>query len=297
MKTMEHSAFPSDETLAAFIDGPLDDETRKRVVAHVADCDDCYGTLEAAGAWRRESEAREVITVTLSPRRNRSLIALAAAAAIGGVLLYQPLRARYEEHNDIAQLRDAANEMPRRVADARLSLDLSFQEKAPTMRGDGDEENAENLKVSAAVAQVRDDVRKKVVGEHTLGIAMLLDGDRDGAAKVLGKAITEETGTTNVSTAIGRCTDVALLNDLSAARGAVADFQKDDASRKMALDAAMRAWQLDRSPITAWNRAVALQRAGRGAAAAAWRDYLAIDGESRWSAEARDRLSSLANSR
>jgi anti-sigma factor RsiW len=37
---MEHSAFPSDETLAAFIDGRLDEETRKRVVAHVADCED-----------------------------------------------------------------------------------------------------------------------------------------------------------------------------------------------------------------------------------------------------------------
>ena len=63
---MEHSAFPSDETLAAFIDGRLDEETRKKVTAHVAECDDCYGTIMAAGAWTREENPGTVKPISIS---------------------------------------------------------------------------------------------------------------------------------------------------------------------------------------------------------------------------------------
>lgn len=288
---MEHSAFPSDETLAAFIDGRLDEETRTRVVAHVADCEDCYGTVMASGTWQRESEPHQASTVPLAPRRNRHLIALAAAAAIGGVLLYPPLVAQWH----IAQLRRAANEMPTRASDARLSLDLSFQEFR-RFRG-GASEDSQDLALLAAAAQVQADSRRKGGERHSLGIALLVTGKRDAAAEALGEAVVAEAGVPDLGTAISRCTDVALLNDLSAANGAVTDFHVDETAGRIALVAAKRAWQLDpKSPITAWNRAVATERSEPKDAAAAWRDYLAIDATSAWSVEAKNRLKFLAQS-
>jgi hypothetical protein len=288
MKPMEHSAFPSDETLAAFIDGRLDEETRKRCVAHVADCEDCYGTLEAAGAWQREIETPQASSVTVIRGRNSSRVGLAAAAAIAAVLLYQPLSVRYERHRDVAALRDAANEMPYRVTDARLSIDLSFKEKAPTMRSAAEE--SENLTLAAAASQVDEDVRTSKLGQHELGVALLLTGHREDAAKRLGDAVIAETKAADLATAIARCTDVDLLNDLSAAHGAVTDFSPNEASIRISLLAAKRAWDLDHSPITAWNRAVAIERVDREEAAAAWLDYVAIDPSSPWSAAANDHL-------
>ena len=43
----EHSPFPTDETLAAYIDGRLDEETRKRVVEHMAECPECFEVVMA----------------------------------------------------------------------------------------------------------------------------------------------------------------------------------------------------------------------------------------------------------
>src|SRR5258706_16081748 len=46
---MEHTGFPSDETLAAFLDGRLDPDTRRRVVEHMTTCDECYSVVMGAG--------------------------------------------------------------------------------------------------------------------------------------------------------------------------------------------------------------------------------------------------------
>lgn len=299
MKPMEHSAFPSDETLAetlaAFIDGRLDEETRKSVVAHVVDCEDCYGTIEAAGAWQRESAPPAEKVAAFPGRKPRHLVWAAAAVVTAGLLLY-PLSLRYPQYHDDAQLREAANEMPFRATDARLSLDLAYQEQPPTNRGTP--EDSSSLKLLAAAAQVQEDAQKKRVSQHSLAIAFLLTGQRDEAASIFGKAMIDETGAADLLTAIRRCTDVALLNDLSAAHGAIADFRTDATSSRIANEAAMRAWQLDpKSPITAWNRAVAIERVDRAGSAAAWRDYLAIDGASRWSTAAKERLSKLSDTR
>jgi hypothetical protein len=298
MKPMEHSAFPSDETLAAFIDGRLDEETRKRVVAHVADCEDCYGTFEAAGAWQRESESRGNM-VTIVPRRNRRLIAVAAAAVLGGVLLYQPLSVRYREHEDLAKLREAANAEQYRPSDARLSADLECK-PFPRYRG-GSSDDSDDVNMDVALAQVRMQAHANanVANQHLLGIALLLDGKSDDAARILGEAILAKTGTHDLARAISRCTDVSLLNDLSAARGAVADLHGDSASSQIALAAANRAWQLDpKSPVTVWNRAVAIERANPKAAIAVWRDYVEnIDRTSAWSVEAQSRLARIGDDR
>src|SRR4051812_4585887 len=54
---MEHSGFPSDETLAAFIDGRLDDVTRRRVIEHMTGCDECYSVYLAATEMQKAAGA------------------------------------------------------------------------------------------------------------------------------------------------------------------------------------------------------------------------------------------------
>src|SRR5229473_3574221 len=46
---MEHTGFPSDETLAAFLDGNLEPDTRRRVIEHMTTCEECYSVV-ASGA-------------------------------------------------------------------------------------------------------------------------------------------------------------------------------------------------------------------------------------------------------
>src|SRR5260221_5655479 len=46
---MEHTGFPSDETLAAFLDGNLDPDTRRRVIEHMTTCEECYSVVAGGG--------------------------------------------------------------------------------------------------------------------------------------------------------------------------------------------------------------------------------------------------------
>src|SRR5438309_4047082 len=93
---MEHAGFPSDETLAAFIDGRVDADTRGRVVEHLASCAECYsvfiGATEMPAATADLSNVRPFRRI----RYVAAAAALAAAAAIGffvtpaGQRLYHP---------------------------------------------------------------------------------------------------------------------------------------------------------------------------------------------------------------
>src|SRR5256885_4231816 len=73
----EHSPFPSDETLAAYIDGRLDEETRRRVVEHMAECEECFDVVMAG----RESGTSIERASGAIAGHNR-WIAFAAAAAV-----------------------------------------------------------------------------------------------------------------------------------------------------------------------------------------------------------------------
>src|SRR3954452_1947053 len=88
---MEHSGFPSDETLAAFIDGRLDDVTRRRVIEHMTSCDECYAVYLAATEMQKAGGAAP-------PRRPRFFLRHSwpatfpiPIAAVLTVILLRPL--------------------------------------------------------------------------------------------------------------------------------------------------------------------------------------------------------------
>src|SRR3954469_21413671 len=77
----EHSPFPSDETLAAYIDGRLDEETRRRVVEHMAECPVCLD-LAISGNEPRSITADSLPPRSWSGRRQMPALPVAAAVAV-----------------------------------------------------------------------------------------------------------------------------------------------------------------------------------------------------------------------
>lgn len=81
--------WPSDEDLAAYIDGNLDQAESKRIVEHLASCEDCYAVYIGAVRFKLETEPAPVDNVVpFTPqdketrRRDWRVPALAAAAVL-----------------------------------------------------------------------------------------------------------------------------------------------------------------------------------------------------------------------
>jgi hypothetical protein len=290
---MEHTGFPSDETLAAFIDGRLDPETRGQVIAHMAACPECYSVFMSAtemaevraapnGSHRSSQKAWLAVAVT------------AVAAAFAIVFLVTPVRDFLLPHPD-RELDALANAAPEQRTIAGRISGFPYQPMVHLTRGESvdpmkDTANARLLIASAAVQRSVTE-RRSPANLHAAGVANLLLGNTDAAINTLHEALLAETGRRRVADAIDDSTDVRLLNDLSAAlsnRTAVHPKMDDEALR-----CAEKAWRIGRTPEAAWNRAIAtetLNGAASDAARSAWRDYLAIDPASPWAAEARKRL-------
>jgi len=274
---MEHAEFPDDETLAAFIDGALDEETRQSVVTHVADCEECYSRVLAARAWKTSGESSVVMT---RPRfgRRRWAAGLAIAAAAAGVLFFTPpLRDRYALHN----LEAAANTRPNRpAAELPLSGGFAYRPRAASMRGPEERQYPVRLQEAASDAAERAQANETPRNLHTLGVAYLLLGEADEALKQLAKAMGG-----GDQAAVARCNDVSLLVDF----GAAAYANHDLALARSAYQRALVLAPDDRA--AKFGLAKTLQDLGRTAeAAAAWNGYLKLDPSSGWADEARAAL-------
>jgi hypothetical protein len=288
---MEHTGFPSDETLAAFIDGRLDAETRAKVIAHMTTCSECYSVFLSA----TELPSRTVARDARRPRRAWVAVATATAAAgIACVFLVTPVRDRILHREDgMAALAKAAP--AQRTIAGRIS-GFPYQPPAPVMRGSKFDplQNPANALLLTAAAGVQRAVaaRRTAANLHASGVANLLLGKDDVAIDTLREALLAESGQRTVAAAIAESDDVALLNDLSAALSNRAiDKRRPIPDAVEAVRCADRAWRIGRTPEAAWNRAVAIEALnGRAHAMTAWHDYLAIDATSPWAAEARKRL-------
>jgi hypothetical protein len=288
---MEHTGFPSDETLAAFIDGRLDAETRAKVIAHMTTCSECYSVFLSATELPSRAAARD----PWRPRRAWMAVATATAAAgMACAFLITPVRDHILHREDgMSALRKAAP-LQRTIA-GRIS-GFPYQSAAPVMRGRKSDplQNPANASLLTAAAGVQRSVaaRRTAANLHASGVANLLLGNNDVAIDTLHESLLAETGQRTVPAAIAESDDVSLLNDLSAALSTRAIAKRRPIPDAVeAVRCADRAWRIGRTPEAAWNRAVAVEALnGRGHAMTAWHDYLAIDATSGWAAEARKRL-------
>ena len=268
---------PGEEVLAAFIDQRLDPASRLEVVKHLAECGDCRDMVVAANEYEN-AEVAAGGEVVRGPFRRRPWVPLAAAAALAGVVVFgvPSIRERILFGNPMEELVEAANGVGTRPFYARLSGD--FAHKTPRIPR-GNEEVAElTLELAAMEAEGRAHDRPTATNLHAAGVGQILTKKRV-------EAVTALEGAANASPK-----SAAILTDLAAAylaRGQDADYQR-------ALVAATKGWGIEQTPAAAWNRALALELLGRDhEAIAAWQEYLALDENSTWAIEARDRLQRL----
>lgn len=290
---MEHTGFPSDETLAAFIDGRLDPETRGEVIAHMTTCSECYSVFVSATEMTAAAVAPDA-----SRRSSRNAwVAVGAAtlaATMAVVFLVTPVHDFVLPHRDDGMIALAKAAPGERTIIGRIS-GFPYQPMAPVVRGPNADpmKNTANAALLTAAAGVQRSVasHRSSANLHASGVANLLLGDNNMAIDLLHESLLAETGQRSVAAAIDESDDVSLLNDLSVALSNRATSQRKLTDAAEAVRCADRAWRIGHTQEAAWNRAVAIEALnGSKVAQRAWNDYLAIDLSSPWAAEARKRL-------
>jgi CHAT domain-containing protein len=286
----------SEETLAAFIDGRLDAEARNRVVQHVSVCAGCRDIV--VGVGELGEAAAESTNVTEGRFGWRGLAALTAAAAAVLLLFYGPLREQFFERDGMQSLVAASNTLPQRNVQARLSGDFAYRPLQPTDRGAGKSlEDSAPVALLAAASKIQSESHAHTPRQlHLIGVSDLLLGKRTQAVANLESAVRKQANVYDINQAIAHCSDVSLLTDLTSAYYELARFSGESAFYVKAGEAAQRAWRLERSPATVWNRALTLEALHlRPDAIRGWNEYLTLDAQSAWAVEAREKH--LANLR
>ncbi len=135
---------------------------------------------------------------------------------------------------------------------------------------------------SASLTAVAGDALRGGADLHTAGVALLLLRRPGKAVEVLEQASQAEPQ------------NPLLLSDLSAAYYARAKSRNFPPDYAAALDAAERSWRLRRTPENAWNRALVIETFhATDAAQQAWSDFLSIETDSGWRAEAEHHRAAL----
>jgi CHAT domain-containing protein/tetratricopeptide (TPR) repeat protein len=265
------SRHPEIATMAAFVEGRLPPHELATVAGHLRDCAECRLLVTETARFEREEEARR-------PRATWRWI-VAAAAAVAAAAITVPLLNRGDE--PIEQLIAEAPRQHRRV-DARLS-GFPWAELRPPSRGVESSDPAD-LKLAGAAGAVleRTEGDASADARHAAGVAYLLTDQRSRSVAAL-----EEAARTSK--------DARVWNDLAAARLALVARDAQPSQLPLALAAVDRALVLDpQSAEARFNRALILERLGhRQEARKAWQAFLAIDGTSGWSVEARAHLKRL----
>lgn len=212
-------------------------------------------------------------------RRRLTAAVTAAVAIVIAIVGLSRLRDRFE--TDATALIDAARQSSHRPFEARLSADLPYRPVAPMMRGS---DKTHSLEMDIAASKIKASAAQGFVDPGTLAAAHLFLREWDDAKKTLADAVTDR------STA-----GADLLNDLAVASFEAGNRLDRPWDLESAYEAIARAWSLERKPAIAFNRALILEALGlRADAAEAWRDYLKLDGTSKWAGEARQRVDMLS---
>lgn len=280
---------PDLETLAAYLDGRLSDRQRARVTEHLSECEDCYGVFSEsaqthAGAeaarWQTTQAWRRWLT---GPRLAWSSAgaALATAAAVWLVVGAGPILSSRPANRELQALVAAVG--IDRPIEARLSGGFAYGQLRGPVRSSAP--SARTLSPDVRIAAARSEkalaANRTTQTLHDFGVASVIVGEIDRAVVVLEQAADQPSP------------DAAIVSDLAAAYLARAGRDNSHEDLMKALGAADRAVMTDpRLPEGLFNRALAFERlALPGEARAAWTDYLRVDDQSSWAAEARFHLS------
>lgn len=265
-------AHPADEQLAAFVDGHLDESSRHAIRDHVSDCDECYAVIQTIAEFA-ESEA-------VSPGRFGRRVVLAAvtltmaAAATLAVFFIAPDVA---VRRDMQRLLVAAEHLDHRSLEGRVDEQLTYKALKDVARGPIDRTNPRVALGKEAADLIDAAIRRPTTSNlRRAGVALLLINAQDEAIVYLERANHR-----------ANSKDAKILALLAVAYQARARETHSQSDARAAVLVAEKAWTIQKSPLTAWNRAVALKQAQSPKAAAAWRDYIEIDSTSGWTEEAR----------
>jgi tetratricopeptide (TPR) repeat protein len=265
---------PTDETLAAFVDGDLDARTRAVVLAHIERCRECMAAVLSANAQIREERAAAPAHVP------RWWLAVAAAALLAVILV--PLLLRRDQ-GSIHRLVLLA---PRsaRVVEPRLTGGFAWAAYAGANRAAGETRDAEQMKLDGAAGELLERANRDggADAQHAAGVAMVLVQQ---TAEAIGR----------LEVAAKQSNDPKVWSDLAAARYAAASQLGRASLYPTALAAADAALRIDPNlPEALFNRALILERLGlTDEAKRAWQRYLEADSSSPWAAEARSRMAQL----
>lgn len=268
---------PTEETLAAFADDQLNPAQRQVVIEHLAICGDCRELVMLAADVKASGELVEeprAAANVVSFRRKPWLPASGVAAAAALVAFLSVAWT-----SEMGKLAKASEGLQRPMQGRFAAAEFPYQQPEPVMRSGNPEgsSNGSDAGVLAIAADSND--------PHVLGVAYLLMNDREERAKAIPKLREAQ------AHARGDERDAIDL-DLSAAlsrRGNPEDL-------KEAHDLAENVWKRKRSPVAAWNRAVAIELLTQDddtPAIKAWKDYLAVDSTSKWADEARQKIRRL----
>lgn len=274
MSSLPTAECPTNATLAAFVDGDLDAETRLAVLAHIERCRECMAAVLSANAQLREERAAMAAPAT------RWWLAVAAAALLA--ILAGPWLLRRDD-GSIHRLVTLAPRSARTV-EPRLTGGFAWAAYAGANRAAGETKDAQQRKLDGAAGELveRADKNGNADAQHAAGVALVLVQD---PVEAIGR----------LEAAAKKSNDPKAWSDLAAARYAAASQLGRASLYPLALGAAETALRLDPNLAEAlFNRALILERLGlEDDAKRAWQRYLEVDPSSQWAAEARSRLAQL----
>jgi tetratricopeptide (TPR) repeat protein len=291
---------PDDETLAAFVDDRANDETREKVIEHMTLCAVCRETVLISTEIAME-EAMEQAKVVPHRRAGRWIAPLAAAAAIGGAVMFVPQVRESVFGVSPAVLAEPAADLKRRTTPGRFAVALPYTRHWVDRGGTAEEKDATAKVLIRGIHGNNEQALRP--DPRTSGVAQALVAEKyqDFSAAIadLKKALSDAGGAERDAIALDLA--AALLardlyrpvNDGGVNVGKDQDAHPD---AQKAYDLAQDVWSRTKSPDAAWNLAAALQALGRDKEAiAAWQTYLKLDPNSEWSTEARSNIDSLTN--
>jgi len=276
---------PSDETMAAFMDGQLEQAARKQVLQHL-DMEDCGECREALLLMAEVVPPKDEPI----PFPKRWGIPLAAAAVVMLPIVLVAVWPRSE----VKRIAKATEGLQFRISAARLSVDDSYRPTPKVMRGlengqKKDTEAASNPQFLKAASRLEERSRGDAIDRlQAMAAVRLYLGDTDLALQNLEEALKRAD-----AEKLAPKRKAAILNDLAVAR-----LQRSGGTDKRnliaAIDAIESARALEESPSIAWTRAALLETVDqKDAALRAWQDYLRLDPASAWATEAQKHVAKL----